>query len=122
MIRRPPRSTRTDTLFPYTTLFRSASTTTAGTTTSDNRNLQNLLREKMEKITAQALASAKQTTSSSAPQLRSVSNLASSNPTIMYYYPTGVVDCTGTAVGAVYYRSEERRGGKRGVSQCKNRG
>src|SRR3546814_991009 len=24
MIRRPPRSTRTDTLFPYTTLFRSA--------------------------------------------------------------------------------------------------
>src|SRR3546814_2134745 len=27
MIRRPPRSTRTDTLFPYTTLFRSRSST-----------------------------------------------------------------------------------------------
>src|SRR3546814_9323271 len=27
MIRRPPRSTRTDTLFPYTTLFRSAART-----------------------------------------------------------------------------------------------
>src|SRR3546814_3088318 len=26
MIRRPPRSTRTDTLFPYTTLFRSEAT------------------------------------------------------------------------------------------------
>src|SRR3546814_9767153 len=26
MIRRPPRSTRTDTLFPYTTLFRSVGT------------------------------------------------------------------------------------------------
>src|SRR3546814_229179 len=26
MIRRPPRSTRTDTLFPYTTLFRAAPT------------------------------------------------------------------------------------------------
>src|SRR3546814_14483882 len=26
MIRRPPRSTRTDTLFPYTTLFRSGGT------------------------------------------------------------------------------------------------
>src|SRR3546814_11186116 len=26
MLRRPPRSTRTDTLFPYTTLFRSDST------------------------------------------------------------------------------------------------
>src|SRR3546814_10752146 len=29
MIRRPPRSTRTDTLFPYTTLFRSEATTAA---------------------------------------------------------------------------------------------
>src|SRR3546814_7277534 len=29
MIRRPPRSTRTDTLFPYTTLFRSRSVFTA---------------------------------------------------------------------------------------------
>src|SRR3546814_4672227 len=29
MIRRPPRSTRTDTLFPYTTLFRSQSETRA---------------------------------------------------------------------------------------------
>src|SRR3546814_10436144 len=29
MIRRPPRSTRTDTLFPYTTLFRSPSGLTA---------------------------------------------------------------------------------------------
>src|SRR3546814_15369550 len=30
MIRRPPRSTRTDTLFPYTTLFRSLPRTTVG--------------------------------------------------------------------------------------------
>src|SRR3546814_1403559 len=30
MIRRPPRSTRTDTLFPYTTLFRSLTTQIAG--------------------------------------------------------------------------------------------
>src|SRR3546814_10168789 len=29
MIRRPPRSTRTDTLFPYTTLFRSAASRAA---------------------------------------------------------------------------------------------
>src|SRR3546814_11786410 len=29
MIRRPPRSTRTDTLFPYTTLFRSTATNKA---------------------------------------------------------------------------------------------
>src|SRR3546814_6401389 len=32
MIRRPPRSTRTDTLFPYTTLFRSVSATASSLT------------------------------------------------------------------------------------------
>src|SRR3546814_6230239 len=47
MIRRPPRSTRTDTLFPYTTLFRSCcewrnvsaveSPTSSTTTPSDGR-------------------------------------------------------------------------------------
>src|SRR3546814_5480633 len=31
MIRRPPRSTRTDTLFPYTTLFRSRKSRPRGT-------------------------------------------------------------------------------------------
>src|SRR3546814_1043538 len=31
MIRRPPRSTRTDTLFPYTTLFRSPSASASST-------------------------------------------------------------------------------------------
>src|SRR3546814_9024017 len=34
MIRRPPRSTRTDTLFPYTTLFRSRSTAQFGGSSS----------------------------------------------------------------------------------------
>src|SRR3546814_9214920 len=39
MIRRPPRSTRTDTLFPYTTLFRSAnaSSTTSQPDEADKR-------------------------------------------------------------------------------------
>src|SRR3546814_5544743 len=32
MLRRPPRSTRTDTLFPYTTLFRSAGESFLGST------------------------------------------------------------------------------------------
>src|SRR3546814_1769900 len=34
MIRRPPRSTRTDTLFPYTTLFRSEKERTLGSAIS----------------------------------------------------------------------------------------
>src|SRR3546814_8341072 len=36
MIRRPPRSTRTDTLFPYTTLFRSVYSVYAGPTLATN--------------------------------------------------------------------------------------
>src|SRR3546814_6664424 len=37
MIRRPPRSTRTDTLFPYTTLFRSAQPCSSRTRTNLKR-------------------------------------------------------------------------------------
>src|SRR3546814_19613829 len=37
MIRRPPRSTRTDTLFPYTTLFRSAGGRGEGRARNDRR-------------------------------------------------------------------------------------
>src|SRR3546814_5624394 len=43
MIRRPPRSTRTDTLFPYTTLFRSRSRTTVGRSLSDRGASEPLL-------------------------------------------------------------------------------
>src|SRR3546814_2752689 len=38
MTRRPPRSTRTDTLFPYTTLFRSHLTDRLGVTWGPERN------------------------------------------------------------------------------------
>src|SRR3546814_3379642 len=43
MIRRPPRSTRTDTLFPYTTLFRSgvANTWGYGAMTNSYNDMQN---------------------------------------------------------------------------------
>src|SRR3546814_18712229 len=39
MIRRPPRSTRTDTLFPYTTLFRSHARTEIGSGPERRRNV-----------------------------------------------------------------------------------
>src|SRR3546814_6603488 len=42
MIRRPPRSTRTDTLFPYTTLFRSACATRCSVLRSSYRKRNNL--------------------------------------------------------------------------------
>src|SRR3546814_10603399 len=40
MIRRPPRSTRTDTLFPYTTLFRSPPSWVRNTRIKGKRSLQ----------------------------------------------------------------------------------
>src|SRR3546814_6527536 len=42
MIRRPPRSTRTDTLFPYTTLFRSHLLPRAGLHTGRNQSIHYL--------------------------------------------------------------------------------
>src|SRR3546814_14833630 len=42
MIRRPPRSTRTDTLFPYTTLFRSLALDFEGTALSGGALLRSL--------------------------------------------------------------------------------
>src|SRR3546814_7696553 len=43
MIRRPPRSTRTDTLFPYTTLFRSAGDHLVGAVDSARLHLRRRL-------------------------------------------------------------------------------
>src|SRR3546814_4541076 len=42
MIRRPPRSTRTDTLFPYTTLFRSASSGASSCPQTGDRHCRTL--------------------------------------------------------------------------------
>src|SRR3546814_10397594 len=44
MIRRPPRSTRTDTLFPYTTLFRSTERRTGTQAQNGYRGTYSLLR------------------------------------------------------------------------------
>src|SRR3546814_2144804 len=43
MIRRPPRSTRTDTLFPYTTLFRSAVHADEGATAIPRRQQRRIV-------------------------------------------------------------------------------
>src|SRR3546814_6161300 len=40
MIRRPPSSTRTDTLFPYTTLFRSTGVADGGVSEADRSKLE----------------------------------------------------------------------------------
>src|SRR3546814_1132805 len=49
MIRRPPRSTRTDTLFPYTTLFRSRSFSGKGRMNDHDQDLHSLLQLALDK-------------------------------------------------------------------------
>src|SRR3546814_7084355 len=60
MIRRPPRSTRTDTLFPYTTLFRSADAAPGGRTIRDSngyrKNEDMKLRAKLSILSLAVLA------------------------------------------------------------------
>src|SRR3546814_14894591 len=48
MIRRPPRSTRTDTLFPYTTLFRSAELTQKWQAEKDKIHAEAKIKEELD--------------------------------------------------------------------------
>src|SRR3546814_14047855 len=50
MIRRPPRSTRTDTLFPYTTLFRSSDRGQDGQTEGDGVGDRRYLRKGRRRV------------------------------------------------------------------------
>src|SRR3546814_13988135 len=59
MIRRPPRSTRTDTLFPYTTLFRSQdgslkNPTREALAAEDRKNFEAMRRQVMAEIASNA--------------------------------------------------------------------
>src|SRR3546814_8983026 len=53
MIRRPPRSTRTDTLFPYTTLFRSLKSRSHRTEFSPSRARSRSLHSRSEEHTSE---------------------------------------------------------------------
>src|SRR3546814_18194582 len=92
MIRRPPSSTRTDTLFPYTTLFRSA------VRISDVREDEGELSE----TAVQAQAAAKPNRSCTRVDLTSASGAANANGNVGDTLPAG----------PPAQRSEERRVGE----------
>src|SRR3546814_19398373 len=100
MNRRPPRSTRTDTLFPYTTLFRSAS--------AGNWYVQKTpsltLRSVRPRHESGRLAQTVELTSASVPAARAHIRFLLATPT---KFRSG--------------RSEERRVGKECVSTCRSR-
>src|SRR3546814_14737093 len=95
MIRRPPRSTRTDTLFPYTTLFRSL---------RDQGNRAVRLSVGNQFLGTRAPAAARLTLSEYPPSYYA----ASAEPFARHAALAGE-------------RSEERRVGKECVSTCRSR-
>src|SRR3546814_18804477 len=123
MIRRPPRSTRTDTLFPYTTLFRSYTNTRApmrntntGMRTSGSRERKPVIKIHLPEDPPQE-----------SPHLKRSVLHRSRYPIAMVLMNTnGTVHLKSWAGPWMSWnrrskRSEGRSGGKEGVRKCKYR-
>src|SRR3546814_7762269 len=139
MIRRPPRSTRTDTLFPYTTLFRSvlcwrflssehlAAPSTRNTLRAyTDEGEQRLRLDQRVPFYRSVIGSGqKLPLPCGSPEVGSpaLSAIATIRPTSSDNAGTCGSWCPHlrlSSLGAV--RSEERRGGKACVSTCRSRG
>src|SRR3546814_14711442 len=120
MIRRPQRSTRTDTLLPYTTLFRSADDTnmgsTAGAILSDDASAKTWFGE------LEAATEARPTTTALAqPDAAAGIGTATGNVQEKLNNLNGRTPDFWSDVLSNPDRSEERRVGKECVSTCRSR-
>src|SRR3546814_19165548 len=120
MIRRPPRSTRTDTLFPYTTLFRSHRPHARGSRPAVQRDARTHPPDRGEGA-PQAEASVAQPQDAQLPRPVRASSPhftgggpETGRPLFVYCLALG-------REAAVSSRSEERRVGKECVSTCRSR-
>src|SRR3546814_18467969 len=104
MIRRPPRSTRTDTLFPYTTLFRSHRVVTGRRGSERATGAHHLM---IANQGDNAALNADHTHAIVGVRTQPAADQRIANP-------------SKTAIGKPG-RSEERRVGKEGVSTCRSR-
>src|SRR3546814_13525527 len=104
MLRRPPRSTRTDTLFPYTTLFRSG-----GASGTRANSLIPFVRDELIFSLPQPCQRRRVTLS-----VRGFFGMV--RPRLLHRLGLGPLDEAG-----VVQRSEERRVGKECVSTCRSR-
>src|SRR3546814_11821428 len=115
MIRRPPRSTRTDTLFPYTTLFRSATMLSESLAQYSalmvmeyeygSRKMRKFLRHELDTYLM----------SRATERVRELPLALNENQQYIHYNKGSVV------FYALRDRSEERRVGREGVSTCRTR-
>src|SRR3546814_15599182 len=114
MIRRPPRSTRTDTLFPYTTLFRSNNTMQ---TRSNIKEAVAGYRKTVEFVVTPAFA---YTTNAKYADL--VLPVTTPWERVGYFSDKYARECLFVTANVIPpFRSEERRVGKGCVSTCRSR-
>src|SRR3546814_11939031 len=118
MIRRPPRSTRTDTLFPYTTLFRS----TSAIISSDRSRLAPLVLAGIRPLPPHlALMAAPCQLSSKRAAQKGDGRRGHLSPRPFCSSPPE--PCTIPKVSLpTPPRTEERRGGEAWVRSCRSRG
>src|SRR3546814_12355008 len=120
MIRRPPRSTRTDTLFPYTTLFRServSSDRLVFVNKVDAKHLKHFTPfDKAYKAAFDAALSRYPTL----PQAKALLQDEHLRPLFQYIERLPAEPRPNTPLGKIF-RSEERRVGKECVSTCSSR-
>src|SRR3546814_12210032 len=109
MIRRPPRSTRTDTLFPYPTLFRSDLDTEQVQVQNRVAIAEPRLPEEVRRLGV--------TTTKSSPDLMMVVHMLSPDDSYDQLY---ISNYARSRVRDLL-RSEERRVGKECVSTCRSR-
>src|SRR3546814_14307681 len=118
MIRRPPRSTRTDTLFPYTTLFRSTSHFFKEQDPGHNAGIQ--IRSLCALLTSRMVGLGGLEPPAS-PLSGVRSNHLSYRPNVSLPDGGASRDRTDDPLLAKQVRSEERRVGKECVSTCRSR-
>src|SRR3546814_11266077 len=115
MIRRPPRSTRTDTLFPYTTLFRSGRCGTS----SNQAFVSNLALLWQKRKVIGECSDREQDDCDDPAWLERINQTGAPCPANMWW---GYRDSEDEERDEAYYgRSEERRVGKECVSTCRSR-
>src|SRR3546814_19462766 len=121
MIRLPPRSTRTDTLFPYTTLFRSSSASMAGAGSISPAEISGM----SPVLVVGALLGQMKLTKPQCGQAVSLFGLSEAEKRLLNEVPVRSTPMTLTDQliyrFRFYARSEERRGGKEGVHKGRSR-
>src|SRR3546814_14972586 len=115
MIRRPPRSTRTDTLFPYTTLFRSPAARLAGDEPGARKKLTERIVGRMSAAHRAAALAVHHIVGEDDLLIGRLAEGAQGAPQILRWN----IQAVDVVLGV---RSEERREGKGCGSTCRSRG